>query len=222
MNKTYYAIVCACETCGFVQSPFLHVCALCVFRMKRYLNCITDTLCVFQRLEIEIAKVEEVLKYFEDEGTQCNCKINDTRRYLKQYLNNLYQAKVFLSFALVEQYLTRLKHLQVIFSWYAGTVNIPVEVQLLKHGVTLPTFLVKSISLLSVVKKGDIRRYGGSAEMAAIFCDGSHLIVSTNTLIVCPVSKRVKKRPLKENEGQNEVSVVLSICSFDNLYDYCV
>ena len=63
----YYAIVCACETCGFAQSPFLHACALCVFRMKKYLNCITDTLCVFQRLEIEIAKVEEVLKYFEDE-----------------------------------------------------------------------------------------------------------------------------------------------------------
>ena len=132
---------------------------------------------MFQRLEIEIARVEEVLKYFEDEGTECNCKINDTRRYLKE---------VFLSFALVEQYLTRLKHLQVIFSWYAGAFNIPVEVQVL-HGVTLPTFLVKSISLLSVVKKEDIQRYGGSAEMP------------TNTLIICPVSKRVKKRPLKEN-----------------------
>ena len=119
----------------------------CVFRMK-HLNCITDTLCVFQRLDIEIARVEEVLKYFEDEGTECNCKINDTRRYLKE---------VFLSFALVEQYLTRLKHLQVIFSWYAGAFNIRVEVQLLKHGVTLPTFLVKSISLLLVVKKEDIR-----------------------------------------------------------------
>ena len=94
--------------------------------------------------------------------------------------------------------------------------------QLLKHGVTLPTFVVKSISLLSVVKKGDIRRYGGSAEMAAMLCDGSHLIVPTNTLIVCPMSKRVKKRPLKENEGQNEVRAVLLICSFNNLYDYCV
>ena len=80
--------------------------------MKKYLSCITDTLCVFQWLDIEIARVEEVLKYFEDEGTECNCKINDTRRYLKE---------VFLSFALVEQYLTRMKHLQVIFSWYAGT-----------------------------------------------------------------------------------------------------
>ena len=58
--------------------------------------------------------------------------------------------------------------------------------------------------------------------MAAVLCDGSHLIVPTNILIVCPVSKRVKKRSLKENESQNEVRVVLSICSFDNLYDYCV
>ena len=121
----------------------------CVFRMKKYLNCITDTLCVFQRLEIEIARVEEVLKYFEDKGTECNCKINNTRRYLKE---------VFLSCASVEQYLTRRKHLQVIFSWYAGAFNICVEVQLLKHGVTLlPTFLVKSISLLLVVKKKDIQ-----------------------------------------------------------------
>ena len=53
--------------------------------------------------------------------------------------------------------------------------------------------------------------------MAAVLCDISHLIVPTNTWIICPVSKKVKKRPLKENEGQNEVRIVLSICSFDNL-----
>ena len=78
----------------------------------------------------------------------------------------------------------------------------------LKHGATHLAFLVKSISPLSVVKQ-DIRLYGGCAEVAAMVYDGSYLTVLANTLIVSPVSNEVRKGPLKENKGQNEVSVVL-------------
>ena len=177
--------------------------------MEKYLNCATDDLCVFQWLEIEIAQVKQVLQYLEGEGTQHNCKINDhVRRYLKEHLNILYQAQAFLSFAVIEQYLTILKHLKVIFTSYAGRIHTPIEMQPLKHGVLLPTYLVKSISPLSVVKKGDVQQYS-CAEIAAMLCNGSCLVVPANTLIVCPVANKVKKRPLKEKEGQNEVRVVL-------------
>ena len=109
--------------------------------MEKYLNCTTDALSVFQRLEIEIAKVQQVLQYLKDEGTQRNHKINDrVKRYLKEHLNILYQAQAFLLFAVVEQYLTILKHLQVILKSYAGRIHTPVEMRLLKHGAILPAF----------------------------------------------------------------------------------
>ena len=154
-----------------------------------------------------------MLQYLEDKGTQHNSKISDhRRRYLKEHLNILYQAQAFLSFIVVEQYLTILKYLQVIFKNYADRIPPPVEMWSLKHGAILPVsvFWVKCISPLSVDKKGDIQRYG-CAEMAAMLCDGSCLVVPTNTLIVCPVAKRAKKRPLKEKEGQKEVRVVLPV-----------
>ena len=191
--------------------PIMVMCAFCVFRMK-YLNWTGGALCVFQQLEIEIERIQQVLQYLEDEGTQHNYKIDDhVRRYLKEHLNILYQAQAFLSFAIAEQYLTMLKHLQVNFSWYSGRINTPVEVHVLKHGASVPAFLVKYVSPLSVVKKGDIRQYGSCAEMAAVLFDGSYLTVPTNTLIVCPVSKRAKQRPLKEKESRNEVRVVLLV-----------
>ena len=78
--------------------------------MEKYLNHTTDAVCAFQHLEIETAKVKQVLQYLEDEGTQHNCKINNhVRRYLKEHLNILYQVQAFLSFAVVEQYLTILQ-----------------------------------------------------------------------------------------------------------------
>ena len=48
----------------------------------------------------------------------------------------------------MEQYLTVLKHLQV-FSWlYTSRINIPAEVQLLKHSATLPACISGEILLL--------------------------------------------------------------------------
>ena len=188
------------------------MCVFCVFRMKKYLNWTTNALCVFQQLEIEIVKVQQVVQYLENEDTQHNYKISDhVRRYLKERLNILYQAQVLLSLAVAQHSLTIQKHLQVNFSWYTGRINTPVEVQLLKHGAAVLTFLVKSVSPLSAIKKGDIQQYGNFAEIAAALCDGSYLIVPTNTLIVCPVSKKAKKRLLKKKESQNEVRVVFPV-----------
>ena len=151
-----------------------------------------------------------MLQYLEATGTQHKISVHERRKYLKEYLNVLYQIRAFLSLSAVKQYSTTLlKHLQVIFRRSDGRVNTPAKVWQLKYGATPPTFLVKSISPLSVVKKQGIRLYGGCAEVAAMLYDGSYLTVLANTLIVSPVSNKVRKRPLKENKGQNEVSVVL-------------
>ena len=178
---------------------------------------ITDILHVLQQLESEIiTKAEQELQYLEAADTQN--KINGHKRFLKEYLNCLYQVRALLLLAAVQYLATLVKHLQVTFRKIDGKISVPVEVQLLKHGATLSTFLVKSISPLPVVKKGDVRQYVGCAEMVAMLCDGSYLTVPTNTLIVCPVSNEVNKKPLKENEGQNEVSVVLPMCNLMIIY----
>ena len=182
-------------------------CVLCV-RMEKCNEIpqeITNILHVLQ-LESEITEAERELQYSEAADTQN--KINGHKRFLKEYLNCLYQVRALLLLALV----------QVTFRKIDGKISAPVEVQLLKHGATLSTFLVKSISPLPVVKKGDVRQYVGCAEMTAMLYNGSYLTVPTNTLIVCPVSNEVNKKPLKENEGQNEVSVVLPMCNLMIIY----
>ena len=179
---------------------------------------ITDILHVLQQLESEITEAEQELQYLEAADTQN--KINGHKRFLKEHLNFLYQIQALLLLAVVRYLATLVKHLQVTFREIDGKISVPVEVQLLKHGATLLTFLVKSTSLLPVVKKGDVRQYVGCAEMTAMLYDGSYLTVPTNTLIVCPVSNdhEVNKRPLKENKGQNEVSVVLLMCNLMIIY----
>ena len=165
----------------------------------------TDILHVLRQLESEITKAEQELQYLEAADTQ---KIYGHKRFLKEYLNFLYQARALLLLAVVQYLATLVKHLQVTFRKIDGRMSAPIEVQLLKHGVILSTFLVKSISPLPVVKKGGVRQYVGCAETVAMLYDGSYLSVPTNTLIVYPVSTEVNKKPLKENKGQNEVSVV--------------
>ena len=170
------------------------------------LYCTTVILHVLQQLESVIAKAEQMLQYLEAAGRQHKINIHERREYLK---NVLYQIQAF-SLSVVKQCSTiLLKHLQVIFRRKNGKINTPVKVWQLKHGGTPPTFLVKSISPLSVVKKQGMQQCGGCAEIAAILCDGSYLTVQTNTMIVCPVANEAKKRPLKKNEGQDKVRNVL-------------
>ena len=184
------------------------------------LYCTTNILCVLQQLESEIAKVEQVLQYLEAVGTLHKIDGHERRKFLKDYLYILYQFRAFIS-AVVKYCSTMLlKSLQVIFRRNDGRINTCVEVRLLKHGAILPVYLVQSISPLSLVKKGGIRRCGGCAEMSAMLSDGLYMIVPIDTLTVYPVSTEVKKRPLKENEGQNEVRVVFNVKIDYNLYGY--
>ena len=179
----------------------------------------TTNIFVLQQLESEIAKVEQVLQYLEAGGTLHKIDGHE-RKFLKDYLDILYQFRAFI-LAVVKYCSTMLlKSLQVIFPRNDGRINIYVEVRLLKHGAILPAYLVKSISLLSVIKKGGIRQCGGCAEMAAMLSDGLYMIVLINTLTVCPVSTEAKKRPLKDKEDQNEVRVVFNVKIDYNLYGY--
>ena len=181
------------------------------------LYCTTNILCVLQQLESEMAKVEQVLQYLEAVGTLHKIDGHE-RKLLEDYLDILYQFRAFIS-AIVKYCSTMLlKNLHVIFRRNGGRIDICVEVRLLKHGAILPAYLVKSISPLSMVKKGGIRQCGGCAERAVTLSDGLYIIVPINTLTVCPVSTEAKKRPLKE--GQNEVRVVFNVKIDYNLYGY--
>ena len=196
------------------------------FRMERYnemsqevdLYCTTNTF-VLQQLESEIAKVEQVLKHLEAGGTLHKIDGHE-RKFLEDYLDVLYQFRAFISVVVKYCSTMLLKNLQVIFRRNDGRISTCVEVQLLKHGAVLPAYLAKSISPLSVVKKGGIRQCGDCTEMAAMLSDGLYMVVPINTLTVCPVSTEVKKRPLKEKEDQNEVRVVFNVKIANNLYGY--
>ena len=176
----------------------------------------TTNIFVLQQLESEIAKVEQVLQYLEAGGTLHKIDGHE-RKFLKDYLDILYQFRAFI-LAVVKYCSTMLlKSLQVIFRRNDGRINTSVEVQLLKHGAILPVYLVKPLSL---VKKRGIQQCGGCAERATMLSDGLHMIVPLNTLTVCPVSTEAKKRPPKEKEGQNEVRVVFNVKIDYNLYGY--
>ena len=173
-------------------------------------NCVIDVLHALKQLENEILKVEQELKCLED---------NDhMRRYLKIYLNILYEARMFLvgklALVVAEWCLPRLKYLQAILKPYAE-INTTKKLQLSTYDVTMLVFLVVSIQALLLVDKGNKQDYSCAANLqiyprrAKKLCDSSHIFVPSNTLIVWPVSVKDSKRPLKEQQSQNEVRVVL-------------
>ena len=164
-------------------------------------NCAIDILHVFQQIGYEILKVEQTLRCLEDKNTLHELN-GHVRSYLKMYLNILYQAQVILAGKLAG-----LKYLQAIYKPYANKINTTVKVQLSTYDVTLLVFLVVSIQALQMVEKENKQVYS-CAEKAKKLRDSSCNFVSSNTLIVWPLSVKYRKRPLKEHNRQNEVSCI--------------
>lgn len=80
----------------------LHLYILC-FRMEKRNKipqevdlCVTTVILhELQQLESEITKAEEMLQYLEATGTRHKTSVHERRKYLKEYLNVLYQVRAF-------------------------------------------------------------------------------------------------------------------------------
>ena len=176
-----------------------------------------------QQVEDEIKRVEQILVHLESKttqvGNQDHIAYRRMRGSLRKYLNVLYQARRFLSrhapLVVIEQYLTRLISLQVVFKKYAAVFrNTPSAVNQFIQGANMLVFLVACVALIVESEKQEKECIGifdshyYLKDEAKSLCDSTDSLVPPSTLTVCPVFLPPKKRPPKGDDDRDKVIIV--------------